>query len=311
MPLVPIGFGGILANIPDAGLPYSAFENALLSGDPAVLAAMRDILVIASEATIIDIKLTFEQSMAAQYLGVLQLAVDNGFNNGMLYHFYSVAIVTSEAPLVIFMGMGVMTDFGPLLANPKTLILGAPSQSGIFATVFGAVGMTSLGWMDFTIQDAAAIGFIGGADGAIAIYVASVVAPNLLGAMVVAAYSYMAPVPLIQPPIMCTLTSEPERKIEMVQLCAILKFKKICFLLVLVILVGLVLPDAAPLLSMFCFGNLMREYGGVIDSLSDTTQNALINITTIFLGLSVDPKLSADKFLDLNSLGIVVLGMMA
>ena len=105
MPLVPIGFGGILANIPDAGLPYSAFENALLSGDPAVLAAMRDILVIASEATIIDIKLTFEQSMAAQYLGVLQLAVDNGFNNGMLYHFYSVAIVTSEAPLVIFMGM--------------------------------------------------------------------------------------------------------------------------------------------------------------------------------------------------------------
>jgi oxaloacetate decarboxylase beta subunit len=308
--LVPIGFGGILANIPGAGLPYSAFENALLSGDTAVLAAVRDILVIASDATITDIKHAFEQSTAAQHLGVLQLAADSGFNNGMLYNFYSVAIATGVAPLVIFMGVGAMTDFGPLLANPKTLILGAAAQFGIFATVLGAVGMTSLGWMDFTIQDAAAIGIIGGADGPTAIYVASVLAPDLLGAIAVAAYSYMALVPLIQPPIMRALTSEAERKIEMVQLRVISKAEKICFPLVLVILVGLVLPDAAPLLGMFCFGNLMRECG-VVDRLSDTTQNALINITTIFLGLSVGSKLSADKFLDLNTLGILVLGMVA
>ena len=164
--------------------------------------------------------------------------------------------------------------------------------------------------MDFSIKDAAAIGIIGGADGPTAIYVASMLAPHLLGAIAVAAYSYMALVPLIQPPIMRLLTTEAERKLQMSQLRHVSKTEKIFFPLVLLILVALLLPDAAPLLGMFCFGNLMRECG-VVERLSDTAQNALINIVTIFLGLSVGSKLSADKFLDLNTLGILVLGMVA
>ncbi len=308
--LVPIGFGGILANIPGGGLAYSAVENALIAADPAVLLAMTELFNLAADASVSDIKSAYAQSSAAQHVAMGQLALDNGFQNGMLYNFYSVAIATGAAPLIIFMGVGAMTDFGPLLANPKTLVLGAAAQFGIFATVLGAVGMTSLGWMDFTIQDAAAIGIIGGADGPTAIYVASVLAPDLLGAIAVAAYSYMALVPMIQPPIMRALTNEAERKIEMVQLRAISKAEKICFPLTLLILVALVLPDAAPLLGMFCFGNLMRECG-VVDRLNDTTQNALINITTIFLGLAVGSKLSADKFLDMNTLGILSLGMVA
>jgi oxaloacetate decarboxylase beta subunit len=240
----------------------------------------------------------------------VQTANDLGFGNGMLYNFYSVAIASGVAPLVIFMGVGAMTDFGPLLANPKTLVLGAAAQFGIFATVLGAVGLTSLGVMDFSLADAAAIGIIGGADGPTAIYVASLLAPDLLGAIAVAAYSYMALVPLIQPPIMKALTTEAERKIEMVQLRQVNKLEKITFPLVLLILVALFLPSAAPLLGMFCLGNLMKECG-VVDRLSDTTQNALINITTIFLGLSVGSKLSSDKFLDLNTLGILMLGMVA
>jgi oxaloacetate decarboxylase beta subunit len=164
--------------------------------------------------------------------------------------------------------------------------------------------------MDFSLAEAAAIGIIGGADGPTAIYVASLLAPDLLGAIAVAAYSYMALVPLIQPPIMRALTTEKERQIVMVQLRPISKLEKVCFPLVLLILVALFLPSAAPLLGMFCLGNLMRECG-VVDRLSDTTQNALINITTIFLGLSVGSKLSADKFLDLKTLGILLLGMVA
>jgi len=172
------------------------------------------------------------------------------------------------------------------------------------------VGLTTLGWMDFSLADAAAIGIIGGADGPTAIYVSSILAPDLLGAIAVAAYSYMALVPLIQPPIMMLLTTEKERRIEMVQLRPVSKLEKIIFPLLLLILVALLLPSAAPLLGMFCFGNLMRECG-VVDRLSETTQNALINITTIFLGLSVGSKLSADKFLDLNTIGILLLGIVA
>jgi oxaloacetate decarboxylase beta subunit len=228
----------------------------------------------------------------------------------MLYNFYSVAIASGVAPLVIFMGVGAMTDFGPLLANPKTLMLGAAAQFGIFATVLGAVGLTAVGLMDFSLADAAAIGIIGGADGPTAIYVASLLAPDLLGAIAVAAYSYMALVPLIQPPIMRLFTTEEERKIEMVQLRVVSKLEKIAFPVVLVVLVAMFLPSAAPLLGMFCLGNLMRECG-VVDRLSDTAQNALINVTTIFLGLSVGSKLSSDKFLDLNTLGILVLGIVA
>jgi sodium ion-translocating decarboxylase beta subunit len=224
--------------------------------------------------------------------------------------FYSVGIETGAFPLIIFMGVGAMTDFGPLLANPKTLFLGAAAQFGIFVTLIGAVGLTTLGVMDFTLADAAAIGIIGGADGPTSIYVASKLAPDLLGAIAVASYSYMALVPLIQPPIMRALTTEKERQIKMVQLRPVGKVEKIVFPLLLLLLVAFMLPDAAPLLGMFCFGNLMRE-SGVVDRLSDTTQNALINVVTIFLGLAVGSKLSADKFLDLTTLGILLLGMVA
>ena len=203
-----------------------------------------------------------------------------------------------------------MTDFGPLLANPKTLLLGAAAQFGIFATLLGAVGLSVLGVFDFSLKQAAAIGIIGGADGPTSIYVASILAPELLGAIAVASYSYMALVPLIQPPIMRAMTNENERKIKMVQLREVSKIEKIVFPIVLLLLVALLLPAAAPLLGMFAFGNLMKE-SGVVDRLSDTTQNALINIVTIFLGLAVGSKLMADKFLQLDTLGILLLGLVA
>ncbi|MDC0068137.1 sodium ion-translocating decarboxylase subunit beta [Gammaproteobacteria bacterium] len=251
--LVPIGFGGILANIP---------------------------------------------------------GVEIAVGNGVLYQFYSMGIETGVFPLVIFMGVGAMTDFGPLLANPKTLFLGAAAQFGIFATLLGALGLSSLGIFDFNLAEASAIGIIGGADGPTAIYVAGQLAPHLLGAIAVSAYSYMALVPIIQPPIMKWLTTESERKIEMTQLREVSSREKIFFPLMLLVLVALLVPSAAPLLGMFCFGNLMRECG-VVDRLSDTTQNTLINITTIFLGLAVGSKLQADQFLVLETLGILSLGMVA
>ncbi|SFV88933.1 Oxaloacetate decarboxylase beta chain [hydrothermal vent metagenome] len=229
---------------------------------------------------------------------------------GILHVFYVVGIESGAFPLIIFMGVGALTDFGPLLANPKTLLLGAAAQFGIFATLLGAIGLTALGIFDFNLTDAAAIGIIGGADGPTSIYVASKLAPDLLGAIAVASYSYMALVPLIQPPIMRALTTEKERKIKMVQLREVSQKEKIIFPIVLLMLVALLLPDAAPLLGMFAFGNLMKE-SGVVDRLSDTTQNALINIVTIFLGLAVGSKLMADRFLQPETLGILVLGMVA
>jgi len=251
--LVPIGFGGVLANIPGAGLAEGA---------------------------------------------------------GILHVFYVVGIESGAFPLIIFMGVGAMTDFGPLLANPRTLFLGAAAQFGIFATLIGAVSLSALGIFDFSLADAAAIGIIGGADGPTSIYVASKLAPDLLGAIAVASYSYMALVPLIQPPIMRALTTEKERKIKMVQLRHVSQREKIVFPLLLLLLVAFLLPDAAPLLGMFCFGNLMKECN-VVDRLSNTTQNSLINTVTIFLGLAVGSKLSADQFLDLTTLGIVLLGLLA
>lgn len=307
--LVPIGFGGILANIPGGGLAWSAAEAALHGGNPAVLAEMARALGVepASGGALLKI---LAEAPPALLESATQVARGAGFSDGMLHVFYTVAIASGVAPLVIFMGVGAMTDFGPLLANPRTLFLGAAAQFGIFATVLGAVGLTSLGLMDFSLADAAAIGIIGGADGPTAIYVSSVLAPDLLGPIAVAAYSYMALVPLIQPPIMRALTSEAERRIEMTQLRVVSRREKIVFPLLLLILVALLLPAAAPLLGMFCFGNLMRE-SGVVGRLSETAQNALINITTIFLGLSVGSKLVADKFLDLNTLGILALGVVA
>ena len=229
---------------------------------------------------------------------------------GLLFYIYDVGIATGIFPLLIFMGVGAMTDFGPLLANPKTLLLGAAAQIGIFSTVLGAVTLSHFGIFDFTIQDAASIGIIGGADGPTAIFVTSKLSPDLLGAVAVAAYSYMALVPIIQPPIMKALTSSDERKFEMRQLRDVTQREKICFPLMLILLVALFLPDAAPLLGMFCFGNLMKECG-VVDRLSDTVQNSLINTVTIFLGLGVGSKMSAEKFLNVETMGILGLGAIA
>ena len=229
---------------------------------------------------------------------------------GLLYYVYHGGIETGLFPLIIFMGVGAMTDFGPLLANPKTLLLGAAAQVGIFVTVLGAVALGHFGILDFSIREAASIGIIGGADGPTAIFVTSKLAPDLLGAIAVAAYSYMALVPIIQPPIMRALTTDAERKIKMHQLRPVSKAERIVFPLSLLVLVALLLPDAAPLLGMFCFGNLMRE-SGVVNRLSDTTQNALINIVTIFLGLGVGSKMSAEKLLNPETMGILLLGAVA
>nr|WP_298414861.1 sodium ion-translocating decarboxylase subunit beta [uncultured Halomonas sp.] len=315
--LVPIGFGGILANIPEAGLALSAAEQAAHLAKPAVLEQLSGVLELGRQ-TPSDID-AWRETIAnalhgdispAMVRAAYDVAMDAGFNHGMLYQFYSIAIASGVAPLVIFMGVGAMTDFGPLLANPRTLFLGAAAQFGIFATLLGAVGFTTLGWMNFSLKQAAAIGIIGGADGPTSIYVSSLLAPELLGAIAVASYSYMALVPLIQPPIMRALTTVKERRIVMTQLRPVSKVEKILFPLVLLILVVLFLPDAAPLLGMFCFGNLMRECG-VVERLSDTSQNALINIVTIFLGLSVGSKLVADRFLSVETLGILGLGIVA
>ncbi|MBQ7450634.1 sodium ion-translocating decarboxylase subunit beta [bacterium] len=224
--------------------------------------------------------------------------------NGFLGIIFAQGIDKGLFPLIIFMGVGAMTDFGPLIANPKTLLLGGAAQFGIFgalllALVFG-----------FSPQAAGAIGIIGGADGPTSIYVTSKLAPDLLGAIAVAAYSYMALVPVIQPPIMKLLTTEDERKIEMKQLREVTKREKIVFPIMVLLLCTIFLPSACPLVGALTFGNLCKECG-VTDRLSDTMQNALINIVTIFLGLCVGSKLSADHFLQVETLKILVLGIVA
>ena len=228
---------------------------------------------------------------------------------GILYFLYE-GIKSGVFPLLIFMGVGAMTDFGPMLANPKTLLLGAAAQFGIFTTLLGALALNMIPGMEFSMSDAAAIAIIGGADGPTAIYVASKLAPDLLGAIAVAAYSYMALVPLIQPPIMRALTTPEERSIEMQQLRFVSNTEKIIFPLMLITLCTLLLPSAAPLVGMFCLGNLMNACG-VVERLSKTSQNELINIVTIFLGLAVGSKMSADKFLQATTLGILALGAIA
>ncbi|MBQ7176433.1 MAG: sodium ion-translocating decarboxylase subunit beta [Victivallales bacterium] len=216
-------------------------------------------------------------------------------------------------PLLIFLGIGAMTDFGPLIANPITCLLGGAAQLGIFAALFGAVLISSLtpdSVINFSIKDAASIGIIGGADGPTAIFLSSRLSPNLLGSIAVAAYSYMALVPIIQPPIIKALTTKQERVIRMSQLRKVSKLEKIVFPIVITLLCCLLLPSAAPLISMLMLGNLLKE-SMCTDRLSDTAQNALINIVTIFLGLSVGSKLSADKFLNFETLGILLLGLVA
>ena len=304
--LLPIGFGALLTNIPEIGLSMNPIEKLIYANN------LDDINKIITDFSITGASLS-EVIKNASYteLNAFNAAAQNlGYSPGILYIFYEAAIGSGIAPLLIFMGVGAMTDFGPLLANPKTLILGAAAQFGIFATVMGALLLDYYGLIDFTLKQAAATGIIGGADGPTAIYVSSILAPELLGPIAVAAYSYMALVPLIQPPIMKALTTEKERTISMVQLRIVSQREKIVFPIMLFLLVGLLLPSAAPLLGMLCLGNLMKE-SLVVDRLSDVAQNSLINIVTIFLGLSVGSKLAADKFLSPETLGILILGMVA
>jgi len=252
--LIPIGFGGILANIPYSGMTEEG--------------------------------------------GFLYMVFDFGIDTGMF-------------PLLIFMGVGAMTDFGPLLANPKTALLGAAAQFGIFSTLIGALWLSgAVDAISFSIQDASAIAIIGGADGPTAIFLAGKLAPELLGAIAVAAYSYMALVPIIQPPIMKLFTSEEERKIEMKQLRPVKKIERIIFPLMVVGICAVLLPSASPLVGMLMLGNLFKECG-VVERLSRTAANELINIVTILLGLGVGSKLAADKFLAYETLGILGLGLLA
>ncbi len=251
--LLPIGFGAILANIPNAGFTEEG---------------------------------------------------------GLLYYVYHAGIETGIFPLVIFMGVGALTDFGALIANPKTLLLGAAAQFGIFATLIGAVALNVVPGIHFTLADASSIAIIGGADGPTAIFLSSQLAPDLLGAVAVAAYSYMALVPIIQPPIMRALTTPEERAIKMEQLRHVKRGEKILFPLVVLVMTILLLPSATPLVGMFCLGNLMRE-SGVVERLSHAAQNEIINMVTIFLGLGVGSKLQAEKFLRLETLGILLLGALA
>jgi oxaloacetate decarboxylase beta subunit len=229
---------------------------------------------------------------------------------GLLGLIYSVGIETGVFPMLIFLGLGALTDFGALIANPKTLLLGAAAQFGIFLTLMGALALNYLPGFDFSLQDAAAIGIIGGADGPTAIFLASRLSPELLGAIAVAAYSYMALVPIIQPPIMKALTTKYERQVAMEQLRDVTPLERILFPLVVLLATALFLPAAMPLIGMLTFGNLLRECG-VVERLSRTAQNELINLTTIFLGLAVGSKLQADTFLTVQTIGILLLGAFA
>lgn len=265
--LLPIGFGGLLSNIPVAGM-------AALSATSLV-----------------------DGQVVTQVGGFL----------GQIYQF---GIASGLFPLFIFIGVGAMTDFGPLIANPKTSLLGGAAQLGIFTTVIGAILLSQVFGFGFTLKDAASIGIIGGADGPTAIFLASRLSPHLLGAIAVAAYSYMALVPIIQPPIMKFLTTKEERMIKMEQLRAVSKREKIMFPLLVLGICILLIPDATPLVGALMFGNLLRE-SGVTERLSKTAQNEFINIVTILLGLAVGSKLSSDKFLRPETLGILALGLIA
>lgn len=268
--LIPIGFGGILSNIP-----------------LAEIATLTVTKVVGAEVV--------------QEFG------------GFIGQIYGFGIEGGLFPLLIFMGVGAMTDFGPLIANPKTALLGAAAQFGIFTTLLGALALTdSLGFLgfNFSLADAASIGIIGGADGPTAIFLASRLSPDLLGSIAVAAYSYMALVPIIQPPIMRALTTKKERMIKMEQLRPVSKTERIVFPVAVLGLCILLLPSATPLIGALMFGNLIKECG-VADRLSRTAQNELINIVTIMLGLAVGSKLQADKFLTIETIGILVLGLVA
>jgi len=233
-----------------------------------------------------------------------------GGGAGFIKILYEAGVESGLFPILIFMGVGAMTDFGPLIANPKTLLLGAAAQFGIFVALIGALVISFIPGINFDLHAAASIGIIGGADGPTAIYVTTRLAPDLLGSIAVAAYSYMALVPIIQPPIMRLLTTKEERLIKMEQLRPVSKMEKILFPLSVLTICAILLPSATPLIGALMFGNLAKEVG-VINRLSDTMQNALMNTVTIFLGLSVGSKMQAEKFLNLETLGILALGLIA
>ena len=268
--LVPIAFGILLANMPDTGL----------MADPAGL---------------------MDASQAVEGA--------HWYDDGVLRLIYS-GVKSSIFPCLIFLGIGAMTDFGPLLANPISLLLGAAAQLGIYVAFIIAIALGKIEAIGFTPEQAAAIGIIGGADGPTAILVASRLAPELLAPIALAAYSYMALIPLIQPPIMKLLTTEKERKVEMKQLRAVTKTEKIIFPIAVFIIVALLLPDAAPLIGFFMLGNLFKECG-VTDRLSDTAQNALTDIVTIMLGVTVGATANGQDFLQIRTIMIVILGLLA
>jgi oxaloacetate decarboxylase beta subunit len=231
--------------------------------------------------------------------------------DGFLGVIYNMGLANEFFPIIIFMGVGAMTDFGPLLSNPKTALLGGAAQFGIFGTLVGAVALAQYtDIFDFTLKQASAISIIGGADGPTSIFIATKLSPELLGAIAVASYSYMAMVPIIQPPIMKLLTTVKERKMKMSTLRHVSRLEKLVFPILVLVLAILVLPESTPLIGAFMFGNFLKE-SGVVERLSDTLQNALINITTIFLGLGVGSKLAADQFLVADTLAILVLGVIA
>ncbi len=231
-------------------------------------------------------------------------------NAGFIKVLFDAGIDTGLFPVLIFMGVGAMTDFGPLIANPKTLLMGAAAQLGIFTALIGALLLSFIPGINFDLDVAASIGIIGGADGPTSIYVTSRLAPQYLGSIAVAAYSYMALVPIIQPPIMKALTTKKERLIRMQQLRPVSKTEKIVFPIMVITVCAILLPSACSLIGALMFGNLATECG-VMKRLSDTMQNALINTVTIFLGLAVGSKMAAEVFLNLETLGILVLGMVA
>lgn len=305
--LLPIGFGTVLANAPVAGMAEDAVGQLLMAGDPEHLAALAQ--AIGAEAGA-DLKAALKGVSGAVYAAAMTTAENLGYSPGMLNMFYNVAIGSGVAPLLIFMGVGALTDFSALIAMPRTLLLGAAAQFGIFMALIGALALNFLPGFDFSLADASAIAIIGGADGPTAIFLASKLAPDLLGAIAVAAYSYMALVPIIQPPIMRALTTEKERAVVMSQLRPVSKLEKIMFPLTVLLLCILFLPSAAPLIGMLTFGNLLRE-SGVVDRLSKAAQNEIINAVTIILGLSVGSKLMADKFLTVETLGVLALGAFA
>ena len=292
--LLPIAFGMLLTNLPGAGMYHEVlFANgevqwALFGGQPVSQAIIDDIAAGgATDVILNELNALMGQSISVGLLDVLYLGVKLG-----VY------------PCLIFVGVGAMTDFGPLIANPKSLLLGAAAQLGIFITYIGAV------LLGFTGAEASSIGIIGGADGPTAIFTTSHLAPHLLGPIAVAAYSYMALVPVIQPPIMKALTTDKERKIKMKQLRPVIKTEKILFPIIVTIFVSFMVPSAASLIGCLMLGNLMRECG-VVDRLSNTVQNELMNIVTIFLGISVGATATASNFLNLQTLEILALGVIA